>query len=259
MNTAEPISSAAANGRCRSRSKANRDDGDRGALGDLHPRHDGKAADDQHGDHEERCRQAERLDQHRRQRRAGGEAGDVGRQHHPQVAAQVGRVGEDDDAADGRVGHPDPQPHDEPRPEQRRGRLARGHPDQAHHVEHQPCVDQAAGVAAVGERGDQRLGDERGDEADGHDQPQPRAPDPVVVTEVVEHREHHAVAGGHQRGQQPERQHPPSQGARRRGVADAHGEHATDHRPTDRQAIRRRFTGARIAPAIGPDCGDPRG
>ena len=65
-----------------------------------------------------------------------------------------------------------------------------------------PCVP------AVGDRCEEDLRHERRQEADADDHAEPLGPDAVLVAEVVEHREHHAVARGQHRGHQTERQDP---------------------------------------------------
>ena len=59
-------------------------------------------------------------------------------------------------------------------------------------------------MAAIGQRRDQDLGEEPGDEPDADDEPERRLRDPVLVAEVVEQREQRAVAGGEERPDQPE-------------------------------------------------------
>ena len=61
-----------------------------------------------------------------------------------------------------------------------------------------------AGVPSVGERGECDLGDERRQEAHRHDQTERTLADAVLIAELVEHGEHHAVPRGEQRRQRAE-------------------------------------------------------
>ena len=79
-----------------------------------------------------------------------------------------------------------------------------GHSQETGDVEHHSEDDHQPGVAAIGERGDRHLGDERRQEAHGHDQPERTFTDPVLVAELVEHGEHHAVSRGEQPRQRAE-------------------------------------------------------
>ncbi len=58
-------------------------------------------------------------------------------------------------------------------------------------------------MAAIGERGDDDLGDEPGDEADTDDATERRFADAVLVAEVVEQGEQDAIAGGEERADEP--------------------------------------------------------
>ena len=107
-HTAQPSSTAPANGRIRSRSKARRCDAatvGRRRLGR------GVAHDERHGedvgggDHEERPGDPERADEQGGDGRPGGEPGDVGGEQAAEVVADAVGLGHDHDAADGRHGH----------------------------------------------------------------------------------------------------------------------------------------------------------
>ena len=64
------------------------------------------------------------------------------------------------------------------------------------------------GVTAVGDRGEEHLRQEAGEEPDPDDQAEPAGGDAVLVAEVVEHGEHHAVAGREQRSHGAELENP---------------------------------------------------
>ena len=60
-------------------------------------------------------------------------------------------------------------------------------------------------MAAVGEGGDQHLGQEPGEEADPDHRAERALGDPVLVADVVEHAEQRAVARGQNGEDEPER------------------------------------------------------
>ena len=163
------------------------------------------------GDDDERRGDSERADEHGGQRRAGGEPGDVGGEQPAEVVPEVGGVGDDDDPADRRHGHPGGDARDEAAGEQRRRTVV----DAA--ITSRPATlstraddDQGAGVPAVGERGDRHLGDEPGDEADPDDGAERRLADAVLVAHVVEQGEQHAVAGGEEGADEPQHDERPA-------------------------------------------------
>ena len=136
---------------------------------------DGRAGDQRNdeqcraGDDEERRRDAERVDEQRRHRRPGSEAADVGGDEPPEVVPEAFRLGEDDDAADRRNRHPDADAHDEAPGEQRQEAGGERHQHEATDVEHHPAEHELAGVAPVGQRGDDQLRQEAGEEPDPDD------------------------------------------------------------------------------------------
>ena len=127
------------------------------------------------GDDEERRRDAERPDEQGGDGRAGGEAADLGGEQPPEVVPEALGVGEDDDAPHRRHGHADADAHHEAPDEQRHERAGDGQQEEAGDVEHHADEHEAPGVAAVGERGDEDLGEEPGEEADADDRAE-RAP-----------------------------------------------------------------------------------
>ena len=130
-HTAEPRTTAPANGRIRSRSTAKR--WLTGAVSSatvVRATH-GTTSSVAPGDDEERRRDAERVDEQGRHRRPGGEAADVGGDEPPEVVPEAFRLGEDHDAADRRNGHPDADAHDEAPGEQRQEAGGERHQHQA--------------------------------------------------------------------------------------------------------------------------------
>ncbi len=71
-----------------------------------------------------------------------------------------------------------------------------------------PSEHHAAGKTPVGDRRQEHLRQEAGQEADPDDQAEPVGLDAVLVPKVVEHREHHAVTRREQRGHQTELKDP---------------------------------------------------
>ena len=112
---------------------------------------------------------------------------------------------EDDDAAHGRDGHPDADAHHEASAEVGHEVAGRGEHEQAGDVEAHADQHEPPGVAAVGERGDEDLGQEPGEEAHPDHRAELRRRDAVVVADVVEHAEQRAVAHRHRRQHEPER------------------------------------------------------
>ena len=137
--------------------------------------------------------------------RPGREPADVGGEQPAEVVADALGLGDDHDAADGGDGHPDADAHHEPADEQRHEVPGRGHQQQPGDVEAHPAEHELAGVATVGERGDEDLGQEPGEEADPDHRAERRLADAVLVADVVEHAEQRAVAHRQQRQHQPER------------------------------------------------------
>ena len=171
---------------------------------------DRQAQDGRDGDHEERRRDAERADEDGSHGRAHGEPEDLGRQQQAEVRAELVWRREDHDAADGGLGHPRADAHHQPGQDERQERGAHRHADEAHHVEQHAEVDEPAGMASIGERRQQDLGEERREESGGDDRAERSRADAELVAKVVEHREHDAVAGGEQRGQEAEREDEPA-------------------------------------------------
>ncbi len=84
-------------------------------------------------------------------------------------------------------------------------------------AEHHAAEHELAGVAAIGERGDEDLREEPGEEADADHRAEGRLADAVLVADVVEHAEQGAVAHRQQGEDQPERHE------ERRARATVHG------------------------------------
>ena len=171
-HTAQPSMTAPANGRMRSRSNASRCDGTSSGTaraGRELRTTNGMATTVRAGDHEEGPGDPERPDQQRGDGRAGGEPTDLGGEQPPQVVPDALGVGEDQDAPHGRDGHADADPHHEA-PGEVRHEVARcSQHDEAGDVEAHPDQHEAPGVAAIGERGDEDLGEEAGEEAHPED------------------------------------------------------------------------------------------
>ena len=209
-NTAAPSTTAPANGRIFRRSTARRRMRARTALADSHAGDERQHDQGGGGDHDERCRDAERADEQGRDRRAECETEHVGGEQPAEVLAEMVRVGEDDDATGGRYRRTDPDARDEPADEDRGERGAEPHQQQADHIDRNPEQHDSPRMAAVGERGDEHLRQERGDEPDPDDDTDRRFADAVLVAVVVDDREQHAVAGG-EAGHEPaerDEQHP---------------------------------------------------
>ena len=111
----------------------------------------------------------------------GGEPADVGGDQPAEVVPEAFRLGEDHDAADRRHRHPDADAHDEPAGEQRHEAGGERHQHEAGDVERHPAEHELPGVAPVGQRGDQQLGQEAGEEPDPDDRAERRLADPVLV------------------------------------------------------------------------------
>ena len=216
-HTAHPISRAPVYGRSRSRSNARRCDASGESTASTIWRElritNGRAATmapaitrNGHGD-------AEAPDQQGGHGRAGGEAADVGGEQPPEVVPDAVGVGEDHDAPHGRHRHPDADAHHEATEQQREERAGEGEQHEPDDVDGDAGEHQLAGVAAVGERGDQHLGEEPGEEADADHRAEGALADPVLVADVVEHREQRPVAHRQQAEHEPERhEHGPAPG-----------------------------------------------
>ena len=128
-----------------------------GALLDLNPRDEGQQHRGRDGDDEERCRDAERTDEERRDRRAEREAEHVSGEQASEVLAEVVRVGEDHDAAGRWHGGTDPDARDEPADQDRCQRGAEPHQQQPDHVDADTEQHHPTSMTPVGERCDQYL------------------------------------------------------------------------------------------------------
>ena len=148
------------------------------------------------GDEQERPRDPERAHEHSGDGRPCGEPTDVEGQQPPQVVPDALGLGDDDDPSDGRHGHAHPDAHHEPADEQRHEVPGRRHHQQPDDVEHDAPEHEVAGVATVGDRSQEDLGQEPGEEADRDDPTERGLADAVLVADVVEHAEQGAVAHG---------------------------------------------------------------
>ncbi len=176
-------------------------------LGHPHDHREGDEDQRDRADRDERGFETEWPGQRGRDRRARGEAEDVGREQAAEVLTEVLRIGQDDDPADGGEGGPDADPGDDATGQDRRQRLTESHHQQPDHVAEHTDDDQPAGVAAVGEGGDEDLGDEGGEEAAPDHEADRRLADAVLVAEVTDDGEQHAVARGERGGQPVEEPH----------------------------------------------------
>ena len=175
--------------------------------------HERQGGDDGAGDDEEGHGDPEAPDQQRGHGRTGGEAGDVGGEQAPEVVPDAVGVGEDHDAPHGRHGHPDADTHHEATEQQGEERAGEGEQHESGDVDADAGEHQLAGVATVGQRGDQHLGEEPGEEADADHCAEGALADPVLVADVVEHREQRPVAHRQQAEHEPERhEHRPAPG-----------------------------------------------
>ena len=157
-------------------------------------------------DQERRC-ESVRADEYGGDRGTHGEPEDVGAQEAAEVGAEVLVVGEDYDAANCRQRPADADAGDDAADHQDRETFAESHQQKPRDVDRDTGDDDAPGVAAIGDRCDQGLGEEGGDEADT-DQPSDRGfADAVGFAVVGDDREEHAVAGCKRRrqaGEDPE-------------------------------------------------------
>ncbi len=148
--TAAPITTAPANGRMRRRSTASRR-----LVGSIVSctrtrATTGNSSSVAAADDEERRGDAERPDQHGRDRRAEGEAEHVRGEQPTEVRPEVVGIGEDHDAPDGRRRGADADAADETADQDRQQRGAEGHQHEAEHVDGHPDQHDPAGVTAVG-------------------------------------------------------------------------------------------------------------
>ena len=167
-----------------------------------HQQDRGRCRDDQ-----ERRGESVGADKHSGDRGTHGEPEDVGAQEAAEVGAEVLVVGEDDDAANCRQRSADADAGDDAADHQDREAFAERHQQEAGSVDRNAGDDDAPGIATIGDRRDQGLGEEGGDEADT-DQPSDRGlADAVGFAVVSDDREEHAVAGCKRRrqaGEDPE-------------------------------------------------------
>ena len=133
------------------------------------------------GDDEERHGDAERPEEDGSDGGPGREAADLGGEQAPEVVPEAGGVGEDDDAAHRRHGHAHTDAHHEAPDQQRHERAGPGEQQQADDVDGHAGQHEGPGVAAVGQRGDQHLGQEAGEEADADDRAEGALVDAVGV------------------------------------------------------------------------------
>ena len=108
-------------------------------------------------------------DQHRRDRRADREPGDVGGEQHADVAAEVIGIGEDHDPADRRRGDAGADAHHEAPAASTTTVSPNAIASRPTRLNDHPDVDEPTGVTAVGERREEDLGDERREEPDRDD------------------------------------------------------------------------------------------
>ena len=124
-----------------------------------------------------------------------------------EVGAEVLVVGEDHDAADCGQRSADADAGDDAAEHQDREAFAEGHQQEPGDVDRNAGDDDAPGIATIGDRCDEGLGEEGGDEADTDQPPDRGFADAVGFAVVGNDREEHAVAGGKRRrqaGEDPE-------------------------------------------------------
>ena len=126
-NTADPITTAPANGRIRSRSTARRRLVGSTVSCTRTASDERQQEQRRRGDDEERRGDAERADEQRRDRRAEGEAEHVGGEQPAEVGAEVVGIGEDHDPPDCGSGGADADTADETADQDRQQGGAEGH------------------------------------------------------------------------------------------------------------------------------------